>query len=278
LRFPQEPRDDARTVRSGRVALAILLNMTQVAGHPRADRPSPARRHDICPFLLAGSGWRSVAPAKEHHCLALGADVPLALEKQRRLCLTAEHRVCPAYTTALGLGAGREAPAGDGTAVAAPRRPYPRMAPVVVDRGRMNVALPAAARDRPASQLALAGLMIVAFAAVALARLSGVGEAGLAAGASTPSPRASVAAVAPSASPTPVPTPEPTPSVAPPSATPDPAPTPQLRTYTMKGGDTLIKVAARFGTTVKALMELNDINNPARIPIGAVLKVPPEAP
>jgi hypothetical protein len=106
--------------------------MTQVAGHPRSDRPSPSLRHDICPFLLAGSGWRSAAPAKEHYCLALGADVPLALEKQRRLCLTAEHRVCPAYTTALGLGAGREASAGNGTVAAAPRRPYPRMAPVVI--------------------------------------------------------------------------------------------------------------------------------------------------
>ena len=252
-----------------RVALAILSSMTQVAGHPRTDRLSPPRRHDICPFLLADSGWRSAAPAKEHRCLALGADVPLALEKQKRLCLTPEHRICPAYTTALGLGEGGE----EAALAAVPRRPYPRMAPVVLDHGRMRLAVPAAARDRPAGQLALASLMVVAFAAIALSRLSGVGPGGVGAGASSPSPRASVVAVAPS--PTPVPTPEPTPSAAP-SATPGPSPTPDLRTYKVKRGDTLIGIAARFGTTVKALVDLNDIEDRSRIAIGAVLKIPPE--
>jgi hypothetical protein len=251
--------------------------MTQDAGSPRSDRPSPPRRHDICPFLLADSGWRSASPVKEHRCLALGADVPLALEKQRRLCLTGEHRVCPAYTTALG----RIESEDDAAPVAAPRRPYPRMAPVVLDHGRMNITLPAAARERPAGQLALGGLMVVAFAAIAFARLGDRGDGGAAALAATPSPRASVVAVA--ASPTPAPTSEPTPSAAPssappPSAAPDPTPSPPLRTYTMKRGDTLIKVGARFGTTVKALMALNNIDDPARIPVGAVLKIPPEAP
>lgn len=246
--------------------------MTQVAGHPRSDRLQSPRRHDICPFLLADSAWRSAAPAKEHQCLALGADVPLALEKQKRLCLTAEHRGCPAYTTALGLGEAGERAAAPGP----PRRPYPRMAPVVIDRGRMSVAMPAVARDRPAGQLALAGLMVVAFAAIALARLGGVGEGGVAAGATSPSPQGSVIAAAPS--PTPVPTPEPTPSAAPPSAIPDPSPTPDLRTYKVKRGDTLIRIASRYGTTVKALIDLNDIDDPARIPIGAVLRIPPEAP
>ena len=245
--------------------------MTQAAVNPRSDRPSSPRRHDICPFLLADSAWRSATPAKAHRCLALGEDVPLALEKQERLCLTADHHGCPAYTTALGVGEAGEEAASSGL----PRRPYPRMAPVVLDHGRMHVALPAAARDRPASQLALAGLMVVAFGAIALARLGGVGESGVVAGAMSPSPQASVLAVAPS--PTPVLTPEPTPSAAPPSATPGPTPTPPMRTYKMKRGDTLIKVAARFETTVKALMDLNDIDNPARIPLGAVLKIPPAA-
>jgi LysM repeat protein len=258
-------------VEPDRVALAILSSMTQVAGHPRTDRLSQPRRHDICPFLLADSAWRSAAPSKEHRCLALGADMPLALEKQKRLCLTPEHRVCPAYTTALGLGEG-----GAEAAVAAvPRRPYPRMAPVVIDRGRMSVALPAAARDRPAGQLALAGLMVVAFAAIALSRLGDVGEGRVAAGGASPSPQASVVAVVPS--PTPVPSPEPTPSAAP-SATPDPSPTPGLRTYKVKRGDTLIGIAARFGTTVKALVDLNDIEDRSRIAIGAVLKIPREEP
>jgi LysM repeat protein len=149
------------------------------------------------------------------------------------------------------------------------------MAPVVLDHGRMTLAMPAAARDRPAGQLALAGLMVLAFAAIALARLSGVGG-GVAASAPSPTPQASIVAVA--SSPTPSPTPEPIPSAAPPSATPDPSPTPELRTYKVKRGDTLIRIAARYGTTVRALIKLNDIDNPARIPIGAVLKIPPESP
>ena len=254
-------------VEPDRVALAILSSMTQVAGHPRTDRLSPPRGHDICPFLLADSAWRSAATAKEHRCLALGADVPLALEKQRRLCLTPEHRVCPAYTTALGLGEGGE----EAALAPVPRRPYPRMAPVVLDHGRMSLAVPAAARDRPAAQLALAGLMVVAFAAIALSRLGGVGPGGVGAGASSASPQASVVAAVPS--PTPVPSPEPTPSAAP-SATPDPSPTPDLRTYKVKRGDTLIGIAARFGTTVADLMALNGIENARLLRVGQVLELP----
>ena len=246
--------------------------MTQVADvNPRSDRPSPSRQHDLCPFLLADSTWRSASPAKEHRCLVLGTDVPLALEKQKRLCLSADHRGCPAYATAVGV-ADRADGATSGAADR-PRRPYPRMAPVVVDHGRMAFSLPAAARDRPAGQLALAGLMVVAFAAIALARLSGVG--GVAAEAPTPQPQTSFVAAAPA--PTPAPSPTPVPSVASsvaPSA--EPTPTPELRTYKVKRGDTLIRIAARFDTTVRALIELNDIDNPARIPIGTRLKIPPQ--
>ena len=248
--------------------------MTQVADlTPRSDRPSPSRLHDICPFLLADSAWRSASPAKEHRCLALGSDLPLALDKQKRLCLTSQHRSCPAYATALGLAHG----ADEATSLTAalPRRPYPRMAPVVVDRGRMGLSLPAAARDRPASQIALAALMVVAFAAIALARLGGVGGAGVAAVAPSQSPQASIVAAAPS--PTPAPSVTPVPSAAPslaPSA--EPSPTPEPRTYKVKRGDTLSAIAARFGTTVKAIVALNEIDNPSRIAIGSVLELPPE--
>jgi hypothetical protein len=247
--------------------------MTQVADvTPRSDRPSPSRRHDICPFLLADSAWRSASPAKEHRCLALGADLPLALDKQKRLCLTSEHRSCPAYTTAVGVADGADEATSPKAGL--PRRPYPRMAPVIVDLGRMGLSLPAAARDRPASQIALAGLMVVAFAAIALARLSGVGGGGVAAVAPSLPPEASIVAAAPS--PTPAPTSRTVPSAAPSLApSPEPSPTADLRTYKVKQGDTLIKIAARFDTTVRALIELNNIDDPARIPIGARLKIPP---
>ena len=43
--------------------------------------------------------------------------------------------------------------------------------------------------------------------------------------------------------------------------------------YTVKRGDTLSKVAARFGTTVDVLVAVNHIKNPDRIQIGQILKV-----
>jgi LysM repeat protein len=249
--------------------------MTQVAdANPPPDRPSTPRRHDICPFLLAENAWRSASPAKEHRCLAVGSDVPLSVEKQKRLCLTAGHRTCPAYATALGLGKSDGLRSEPGTL---PRRPYPRMAPVVLDHGRIGLAVPAAARDRPAGQLALGALMLVAFAAIAFARLSGVGDSGLVAGAGSPSPQATLAAALPTPTPSPVPSAVPS-AAASPVLTPAPDPTEPARTYKVKRGDTLSGIAARFGTTVRVLIDLNDIKNPSRIAIGARLKLPPETP
>jgi hypothetical protein len=249
--------------------------MTQVAeANPPPARPSPQRPHDICPFLLAENAWRSATPAKEHRCLAVGSDMPLSIEKQKRLCLTASHRTCPAYATALGLGKADGLRSDPDTL---PRRPYPRMAPVVLDHGRMGFAVPAAARDRPAGQLALGALMIVAFAAIALARLSGVGEGGLVGGAGSPLPQATLAAALPRPTPTPIPTPVPSVAASPVLA-PAPSPIQPARTYKVKRGDTLSGIAARFGTTVRVLIDLNDIKNPARLAIGARLKLPPETP
>jgi LysM repeat protein len=249
--------------------------MTQVAAaNPPPDRLTPHRPHDICPFLLAENAWRSASPAKEHRCLAVGSDLPLSVEKQERLCLTAAHRTCPAYATALGLGKSDGLMSEPGTR---PRRPYPRMAPVVLDRGRIGFAVPAAARERPAGQLALGALMVVAFAAIAFARLSGVGDGGLLAGAGSPSPQATLAAALPTPTPSPVTTPVAS-AASSPVLTPAPSPAQPGRTYKVKRGDTLIGIAARFGTTVRVLIDLNDIKNASRIPIGARLKLPPETP
>lgn len=46
------------------------------------------------------------------------------------------------------------------------------------------------------------------------------------------------------------------------------------RTYTVKAGDTLSSIAARFGTTIGVLVELNNIFNPNIIAEGQVLKLP----
>lgn len=52
------------------------------------------------------------------------------------------------------------------------------------------------------------------------------------------------------------------------------APNPISGTYTVKAGDTLSGIAARFGTTYQHLASINGIANPNVINVGQVLKVP----
>jgi LysM repeat protein len=60
------------------------------------------------------------------------------------------------------------------------------------------------------------------------------------------------------------------------SAAPAPTPTPTTaaRTYTIKAGDSLSGIAARFGTTTRKLMNLNNIADANLIRIGQVIKLP----
>ena len=46
-----------------------------------------------------------------------------------------------------------------------------------------------------------------------------------------------------------------------------------IRTYTVKKGDTLSEIAAKFGTTYQAIAELNGISDPNLIYPGQVLKI-----
>ncbi len=62
-------------------------------------------------------------------------------------------------------------------------------------------------------------------------------------------------------------------STTPPSGPVTPPPT-SGRTYTVKAGDTLSSIAARFGTTIGVLASLNNILNPNFIVEGQVLKLP----
>lgn len=63
------------------------------------------------------------------------------------------------------------------------------------------------------------------------------------------------------------PTPEPTA----PAATPAPG---EGFEYTVQWGDTLASIASRFGTTVEAITELNDLANPNQLYVGQKLKIP----
>lgn len=236
----------------------------------------PATLH-ICPFLLsADGGWRSVSPVREHRCTAVSPAAPLAAEKQRRLCLTPEHMTCATY---LAAGAARAA----GHRTTDLRRPLARTTPVVLDQGRLPIQLPSIATRPGVGQGALIGVLGIAFAAVLLARLAtGGGDSPgvvIPVGSGSPSPAATEGAVATSspgtAEASPAATPKASPTLVPTEAKPTPKPAgAPATTYKVKKGDTLSGIAAKYGTTVKALMKLNKITDPSKLHVGQVLKLP----
>jgi LysM repeat protein len=98
--------------------------------------------------------------------------------------------------------------------------------------------------------------------------------------AATPTP----AAVAPSSLPSPAPISSPPPFIAPspsPSPLPPPGlPAPQQRFHVVEGGDTLNRIAQRYGVTVEAIMQANgftDRNRILRIGERLVIPEPPAA-
>ncbi len=246
-------------------------------GLPTDVAPGPGA---ICPFLLSTEGgWRSASALRDHRCTAVTPAAPLAAEKQRRLCLTATHASCATFLAAGEARASIQPPRLGG-------RPVPRTTPVVLDHGRLAIALPVMASKPHVGQGALIGVLAVAFTAVLVARLAigGGGPANPAVGANpSPTPTASETAGAQaSATPTaslpapPVATPEPSPTLVPTETEPTPEPTPDSTpaTYTVKSGDTMSAIAARFGTTVKKIAKLNGIDDPSRIRVGQVLTLP----
>jgi LysM repeat protein len=54
-----------------------------------------------------------------------------------------------------------------------------------------------------------------------------------------------------------------------------PSPSPEQQTYTVESGDTLSEIAQRFDTTVEAIMEANDRDDPDVLSIGDELIIPP---
>jgi nucleoid-associated protein YgaU len=240
----------------------------------------------LCPYLVAdGSEWRSASPSRDHRCGAVAPPVPLAVDKQRRLCLTNRHVGCPTFLAAAdqpGRAAGSGAP--DPVARSTRRTGVPpggatvtrwsivRTAPVLLDGGRVSSAIASVGRIRSQPQLILVALLVVAFVAIAAARLSG-GGAGTPGGTQ---PRGSAIAIVPDSS-TATPSSDLQPSVEPPAASPSPTlPTTAegTRTYKVKRGDTLYVIARRFGTTVSAIQRLNHLGSSTTLHAGQVLKLP----
>jgi len=238
----------------------------------RPGRPLTA----VCPYLTAVDGaWRSSAVAREHRCAAVSPPAPLAAEKQRRLCLTPDHRSCATYEAAR---AARPIPHDR---VPALPRPVARTTPVILDHGRIAIGVPAFRSDRSLWQAILIGLLVIAFAAIVLTRVTDGGTAGGASGSPTPgstaqaSPRASGSAPSAGASASgPLASASATQGSGASAAPGDPGASPaSSRTYKVKAGDTLVGIAAKYGTTVRAITELNGLTD-TTLHIGQSLKIP----
>jgi hypothetical protein len=225
----------------------------------------------VCPYLVSSAGpWRSAEAARDHRCSMAPRGTRLELDHQRRYCLGTGGPGCPRYVPAR-----------------APGRLVSTL-PVVVDRGPLGAALEPDGLRRFAAP---ASVVIVgaALGAFLLARGPGAPGPGPGAGGSaagpTVRPSTSPATSPPSPTLTAQPSHAPSPTAPPPtpaplaSASPRPGPSASPapvagRTYTVRPGDTLYAIAAKFGTTPRALVQLNGIADPSFIRVGQVLKLP----
>jgi LysM repeat protein len=245
-------------------------------------RPSPPATGDtppdpsltgMCPYLVTVDGaWRSTTVAREHRCGAVSPAAILAAEKQRRLCLTADHVSCATFEAARTTR-----PGGVERTPTLPR-PVARTTPVVLDHGRITMAMPSLRSERLSGQAIVVILLALAFAAILAARLTAGGAPAVVDGASSPTPAISFGASHPatvrpsgSSAPSSASTSSPGASGAAASAQPSAVGT---RTYKVKSGDTLVGIAAKFGTTPKAISKLNGITNPSALKVGQILQIP----
>lgn len=271
------------------MAVAILPMMSMVppesGAQPEPSSAEPAHAGataDVtlprgCPFLIAeGGGWRFDLPAREHRCGAVSPPAPLSPEKQSRLCLTPAHASCATY---LASTTARQARLGTTASDRVTRWGLARTTTVIEDSGGLRARLLAALLDRRRWPAIPAVLLVTTLFTLALSGFRGGGSTPAAA---TASPARSAAApaetVRPSARPSDTPAPEPS-STLPPPASPSVAPTgtpapESFRTYRVKSGDTLSAIAAEFGTTSRAIAQLNGITVNSILRIGQVLKIP----
>jgi LysM repeat protein len=228
-----------------------------------------------CPFLLAGNGgWRLDKPSREHRCAAVSPPAALSLEKQARLCLTPSHATCATYLASItARGERLGAPLGNRTT----RWGLARTTTVIEDAGGLRSRIVGLVLDRGRWPAIPAVILVVTLLVLAVSGLGG-GAAIPTPGPSGP-PATPAATAQPSAAPTPTSEPEATPTEAPsaaptPTAKPTKAPAPTFQTYKVKPGDTLSAIAAKFGTTSRAIADLNGISVTSVLRVGQVLKIP----
>ena len=229
-----------------------------------------------CPFLLAESGgWRLDVPSRDHRCGAVSPPAALSPEKQSRLCLTAAHTTCATYLASMSArGARLGAPATE----RATRWGLARTTTVIEDTGGLRSRVVALLLDRRRWPAIPAVILVTTLLVLAFSGLRGGSATPVATASPTPAVTSSPTAqpsVAPTGTPAPVATPTIAPSVAPsPTTKASVGPTATFRTYTVKSGDTLSAIASQFGTTSKAIADLNGIRVSTTLHIGQVLKIP----
>lgn len=225
-----------------------------------------------CPFLAsADRAWVSTTSASEHRCQAVRPAASLSIQKQRRLCLTADHLTCATYVAAIDA---REARAPSSDRAVGWR--WVRTTPVVDPRLGRGSTLRAIAADRRARQVVPAIALIAALGALGLSNLGPGDRTAIPGPTATASPSPSASASRPViASESPVVTASPEPSRAP-TPVPTPAPTskPSARaSYTVQSGDTLYGIAGQFGISTTALKNFNGLTTNV-IRVGQVLLIP----
>ena len=232
-----------------------------------------------CPFLVAeGGGWRLDIPSRDHRCGAVSPPASLSPEKQARLCLTAGHVGCATYLASMDArGTRLGAPVAD----RATRWGLARTTTVIEDAGGLRSQVTSLLSDRRRWPAIPAVLLVVTLIVLAVSGFRGGGPATANATptpalTSTPTttthpttrPSAPAETAGPSAT---APAPSARPSATPVAST---GPTETFRIYKVKSGDTLSLIASKYGTTSRAIADLNGFKVTTTLHIGQVLKIP----
>lgn len=225
----------------------------------------PAGATTPCPFLAGAAGEREAAapplsrtlPRAGNVCLALGDPAPISLQHQTVFCLGGRAQVCSRYRAAnpAAVAPASQAVPQPPAAAREPRRLNPRLAiaalalatGVGVVAALMAVGNPFDAEPAPSGPAAAATVAPT------------IAESGPPAATATPIAVATEA-LAPTASPAPTPLPTATPA-----------------RYTVQPGDSLTRLAVRYGVSVADLAAANGLPVDARLQIGQTLQLPPRA-
>jgi hypothetical protein len=248
---------------------------TAVSPGPAGQRLDLRDGLSVCPFLRSEDGaWSSGFASRELRCWAVRPPSQPAAHKQRELCVEAAHTSCQTYVAAMATDGIVDDDDATGASLWPSASPVPVALESVRSRGTIGGASP-----RTGGQALLVGLMVVALVVLVVARTTPLGGAAASAPpAGSPAPGASAAvggsALPPSLMPTLPVTPSPAPPTASPTPTRTPKPTAAPRTYKVKAGDTIAGIAAKYHTTVKAIVIANNIVDPRTIHPGQVLIIP----